>query len=68
MAYDVNVAAALNMRPDVTLAATFPYQGHQCRMTLPKGYPLAAHCDKTGYVEWLQLCALNNGVVVQMLN
>ena len=68
MAYDVNVAAALNMRPDVTLAATFPYQGHQFRMTLPKGYPLAAQCDKTGYVEWLQLCALNNGVVVQMLN
>ena len=68
MAYDVNVAAALNMRPDVTLAATFPYQGHQFRMTLPKGYPLAAQCDKTGYVEWLQLCALNNGVQVIMLN
>ena len=70
MAYDVNVAAAMNMRPDVTLVCAFPFQGHNFTLTLPKGYgtKLNSHCDKQGYVEWLQLCALKDGPICRQLN
>ena len=68
MSYDINVATALKMRPDVTLVATFPFQGHNFSLTLPKAYDLAAQLDKSGYVEWLQLCTLKNGPVCVMLN
>ena len=68
MSYDANVAAALQMRPDITLIATFPFQGHNFRLTLPPAYNLAAQLDKTGYVEWLQLCTLTNGPVCTMIN
>lgn len=67
MSYDTNVAAALQMRPDVTLAATFPFQGHTFLMTLPAKYPLASHLDRNGYIDWLMLCALKDGVVVTIV-
>lgn len=57
MAYDINVANALILRPDVTLVSTFPFNGHQFSMTIPKGYNLTSRLGKDGYVEWLSLCA-----------
>lgn len=66
MSYDANVAAAMKMRPDVAVVASFPFQDHTFTMALPAGYDLAAQLDKTGYAEWLYLCTLKNGVVVTM--
>ena len=66
MAYDANVAAAMKMRPDVTVVAGFPFQGHYFHMALPAGYDLNPVLDKTGYVDWLVLCGLKN-VTVAML-
>ena len=68
MAYDANVAAALVQRPDVTLSATFPFQGHRFVMTLPKGYNLASKLDASGFAEWLYLCSLQPEVSVVMQN
>lgn len=67
MAYDTNVATALQMRPDVTLVANFPFQGHQFNMIVPKGKWLASQLTG-GYVSWLTLCAQQPTVTVQMLN
>ncbi len=68
MAFDTNVALAMKMRPDVTVAATFPFQGHNFVLTLPAGYDLSKHLDVQGYAEWLFLCALKDGVTVTMVN
>ncbi len=68
MAFDANVALAMKMRPDVTVTASFPFQGHNFVLTLPAGYDLSKHLDAQGYAEWLALCALKDGVVVTMVN
>ena len=68
MAYDTNVAAALRMRPDVTLVAVFPFQGHNFSLKLPAGYNLAGHLEANGYCEWLTLCQLKDGPVCTMIN
>ena len=70
MSYDINVANAMLVRPDVKLQCVFPFNGHSFRLTLPAGYNLAANLNKAGYVEWLDLCKLNGklGVVLEMLN
>lgn len=67
MAYDKNVAAALKIRPDVTLKAVFPFQNHQFAMILPAGYDLQSNIGANGYADWLTLCALQPSVTVQML-
>ena len=68
MAFDANVALAMKMRPDVTVNASFPFQGHNFILTLPAGYDLSKHLDAQGYAEWLALCALKDGVKVTMVN
>ncbi len=71
LAYDVNIANALKLRPDVTLVVTFPFNGHNFAMALPKGYNLSAKLDATGWVDFLVLCNYQNKpgeVQVAMLN
>ena len=67
LCYDLNVAQALLNRSDVTLQCDFAYNGHVFRMTLPKGYVMSAHADKTGYIDWLVLYNAKDGPVGQML-
>ena len=67
MAYDRNVAAALKVRPDVTLSATFPFQGHQFVLTLPPKFDLASQIGTNGYVDWLTLCSLQPQVKLTMV-
>ncbi|MBO5998700.1 MAG: Ig-like domain-containing protein [Lachnospiraceae bacterium] len=71
LAYDANVANALKLRPDVTLVVTFPFNGHNFAMALPKGYNLSAKLDATGWVDFLVLCNYQNRpgeVQVAMIN
>lgn len=67
MAFDRNVATALAQRPDVTLEAIFPFQGHEFALILPAGFNLAAHLGTNGYAEWLNLCSLQPAVTLQLL-
>lgn len=66
MSYDSTVATLLASRPDVKLQCTFPFNGYVITLTLPKKYNLAKQLDKTGYVEWLDLC-VKKGVDVKMV-
>ena len=66
MSYDSTVATLLATRPDIKLQCTFPFNGYVITLTLPKKYDLAKQLDKTGYVEWLDLCA-KKGVDVKMV-
>lgn len=65
MSYDKTVATLLASRPDIKLACTFTFNGHIFTMTLPKKYDLSKQLDKTGYVEWLDLCT-KKGVDVKI--
>lgn len=56
MSYDATVAAMLLTRPDVSLACRFKMNGVKFELTLPAGYNLAYKLDKTGYVDWVNLC------------
>lgn len=64
MSFHTTAAELLKTRPDVKVVCTFPFNGVKFKMTVPKGYDLAATMDKTGYVEWLQLC-FKPGIIVE---
>lgn len=68
--FDRNVAAYMALRKDVKIECYFPFNGHNFRLTIPKGYNLTKVLNKSGYVEWLELCKFNGvgGIVVTMLN
>ena len=68
--FDTNVAAYMALRKDVKIECYFPFNGHNFRLTIPKGYNLTKVLNKAGYVEWLDLCKFNGigGIVVTMLN
>ncbi len=51
------------LRPDVTLAIAYPFNGHTYLLTVPAGYPLASRMDKTGKVSFLNLSAVKDGKV-----
>ena len=63
MSFDSNVAAALAMRPDVIVTATFPYDGHMKYMVVPAGYNLASRLSG-GYVNWEKLVKNPKGILV----
>lgn len=66
MSYDKTVATLLASRPDIKLQCTFPFNGYVFTLTLPKKYDLSKQLDKTGYVEWIDLCT-KKGVDVKMV-
>lgn len=70
MSFDTNVAAVFATRKDVRIECYFPFNGHNFRLTIPKRYNLKKTLNKTGIVQWLDLCALNGkgGIKVKMLN
>ena len=65
MSFDVNVANAMKVRPDVTILVSFPYQGHMYCMAVPAGYDLAARL-KGGYADWTSLMKAS-GIVLATL-
>ncbi len=65
MSFDVNVANAMKVRPDVTILVSFPYQGHMYCMAIPAGYDLASRL-KGGYADWTSLIKAS-GIVVATL-
>ena len=56
MSYDASVAAMLVNRPDISLACRFKMNGVKFELTLPAGFNLASRLDKTGYIDWINLC------------
>jgi hypothetical protein len=65
MSFDVNVANAMKVRPDVTILVSFPYQGHMYCMAVPAGYDLASRL-KGGYADWTSLMKAS-GIVLATL-
>ncbi|MBQ7565325.1 MAG: Ig domain-containing protein [Lachnospiraceae bacterium] len=67
MSFDLNVVNALRMRPDVSILATFPYQGHMVTMAVPAGFDLTPYLDN-GYADWSVLMTKKTGLPVIYLN
>ena len=67
MSFDLNVVNALKMRPDVSILATFPYQGHMVSMAVPAGFDLTPYLDN-GYADWAVLMTKKTGLPVIYLN
>ena len=67
MSFDQGMINALKARPDVALLIGYPYNGHTYLLSVPAGYNLSAHKDKSGKVSFLRLAAVTDGKVATAL-
>lgn len=66
MSFDINVAAAMQMRKDVAVYVTFPYNGNTLGIKFPPGYNLTPYMS-SGYVDWVVFIGNPNGTTVSFV-
>ena len=66
MSFDINVAAAMQMRKDVAVYVTFPYNGNTLGIKFPPGYNLTPYLSG-GYVDWVAFIGNPNGTTVSFV-